>query len=103
MQCQSRALLRNGEPDVPKSTLPKGMHRVRRKVVSRVRYHFYAWRGGPKFWEGTVSNPNGPEFFHASTECEKLVSACEYPTSQLVDDSLRRVITQSITLKSRHS
>ena len=42
---------------MPRSNLPKGVHRVRRKVVSSVRYHFYVWRGGPKFWEGTEPNP----------------------------------------------
>ena len=26
---------------------------------------FNAWRGGPKFWEGTDPNPKEPEFFHA--------------------------------------
>jgi len=88
MRCQSQALLRNGEPDVPKSNLPKGVHRVRRKVVSGMRYHFYAWRGGPKFWEGTLPNPKEPEFFHAFTECGKPAKPSEYLTSQLVDDFL---------------
>lgn len=73
---------------MPKSNLPKGVHRVRRKVVSGVRYHFYAWRGGPKFWEGTVASPNEPEFFHAFAECGKPTKPSEYLTSQLVDDFL---------------
>ena len=73
---------------MPKSSLPKGVHRVRRKIVSGVRYHFYAWRGGPKFWEGTVASPNEPEFFHAFAECGKPTKPSEFLTSQLVDDFL---------------
>lgn len=88
MQCQSQTLLHNAGLAVPKSNLPKGVHRVRRKVVSGVRYHFYAWRGGPKFWEGTIPNPKEPEFSHAFTECGKPAKPSEYLTSQLVDDFL---------------
>ena len=73
---------------MPKSNLPKGVHRVRRKVVNGVRYHFYAWRGGPKFWEGTAPSPKEPEFFHAFSECGKPSIAGAYLTTQLVDDFL---------------
>jgi len=73
---------------VPRGNLPKGVHRVRRKVVSGVRYHFYAWRGGPKFWEGTNPNPKAPEFFHAFSQCGTPVSPAEYLTTHLVDDFL---------------
>jgi len=73
---------------MPRSNLPKGVHRVRRKVVSGVRYHFYAWRGGPKFWEGTEPNPKEPEFFHAFSQCGMPISPAEYLTTHLVDDFL---------------
>jgi len=73
---------------MPRNNLPKGVHRVRRKVVSGVRYHFYAWRGGPKFWEGIEPNPKAPEFFHAFSQCGMPISPAEYLTTQLVDDFL---------------
>lgn len=47
MPFPAQVLLHNGEPALPRSNFPKGVHRVRRKVATGVRYHFYAWRGGP--------------------------------------------------------
>jgi hypothetical protein len=88
MPLRNRALLHSGARAVPRGNLPKGVHRVRRKVVSGVRYHFYAWRGGPKFWEGTNRNPKAPEFFHAFSQCGTPVSPAEYLTTHLVDDFL---------------
>ncbi|NVK57158.1 MAG: tyrosine-type recombinase/integrase [Alteromonadaceae bacterium] len=71
-----------------KSRLPKGVHRVRRKLVSGVKFHFYAWRGGPKFWEDCISHPTCPEFFHAFAEVTQPTSAGLYMTEALVDDFL---------------
>jgi len=68
--------------------LPKGVHRVRRKLVSGVRYHFYAWRGGPKFWEADHPNPREPEFFQAFSACTKPADTGVYLTSGLVDHFL---------------
>lgn len=45
--------------------LPKGVHRVRRRVKRGVKYHFYARRGGPKFWEDVIPHPVSPEFYQA--------------------------------------
>ncbi len=49
--------------------LPKGVHRVRRKVVSGVRYHFYAWRAAPNFGKGRIPTLKSPNFsmrFHSA-------------------------------------
>lgn len=46
----------------------KGIHAVRRKLASgKYRYHYYAWRGGPKFWtsEQPVSEPAPNDFTEA--------------------------------------
>ena len=45
--------------------LPKGVHRVRRKVKGGYRWHFYAWRGGPKFWTDDKRHPTENEFYQA--------------------------------------
>ena len=69
-------------------TLPKGVHRVRRKLVSGVRWHFYAWRGGPKFWEGDERHPRDPEFFQAYADVVERPKPKDYMTYQMVDDFL---------------
>lgn len=49
--------------------LPKGVHRVRRKLVSGgVRWHFYTQRGGTKFWVDEVKEPRDPDFARAYAE-----------------------------------
>lgn len=49
--------------------LPKGVHRVRRKLVGgAVRWHFYTRRGGTKFWVDGVKEPRDPDFFRAYAE-----------------------------------
>ena len=73
---------------MPKSKLPKGVHRVRRKLVVGVKYHFYAWRKGPKFWEDVIPYPNDPAFFHAFTEVTKPIEADFVKLDQLVHDFL---------------
>lgn len=73
---------------LPRSSLPKGVHRVRRQTKGGVRYHFYAWRGGPKFWVGTVAEPREPEFAIAFAECVKMRGPASYMTAEMVDDFL---------------
>jgi len=53
-----------------------------------VRYHFYAWRGGPKFWEDDTPNPRDPEFFQAFAASTKQPDAGVYLATRLVDDFL---------------
>lgn len=74
---------------MPRHKLPKGVHRVRRKLSSgRSRFHFYAWRGGPKFWTDDHIIPTDPEFFHAYAEATTRPKPADYTTPQLVDDFL---------------
>lgn len=68
--------------------LPKGVHRVRRKLVSGVRWHFYAWRGGPKFWVDDKRQPTDPEFFRSFAEATARPKPADYMTPQMVDDFL---------------
>ena len=50
-------------------TLPGGVHRVGRRLASeKVRWHFYAWRGGPKFWTDDVREPRNTDFVVALAE-----------------------------------
>lgn len=65
-----------------KRSLPKGVHRVRRKLKCGAKYHFYAWRGGPKFWEDVIPYPVEPEFFQAFSAC----TAPQKSSANLVDD-----------------
>ncbi|MBU2889111.1 tyrosine-type recombinase/integrase [Celeribacter halophilus] len=71
-----------------KYKLPKGVHRVRRKLVSGVKYHFYAWRGGPKFWEDSLAFPNCAEFYQAYSEVTQPTRGGSYLVENLVDDFL---------------
>ncbi len=71
----------------PKS-FPDKVHAVRRKLTSGVRFHFYAWRGGPKFWEDTAHYPTAPEFFRAYAEAIALPKRAADMTPDLVDDFL---------------
>ena len=68
--------------------LPKGVHRVPRKTRAGVRFHFYAWRGGPKFWVGNTRHPTEREFFAALAEALKTPKPADYMTYQMVDDFL---------------
>ncbi len=73
---------------MPQSDLPKGVHRVRRKVTGGVRFHFYAWRGGPKFWTDDQRKPTDPAFYHAFAEATARPKPADYMTPQMVDDFL---------------
>lgn len=68
--------------------LPKGIHRVKRATRSGARFHFYAWRGGPKFWTSGNRHPTEPEFFAALAEAVARPKPDAYMTPQLVDDFL---------------
>lgn len=68
--------------------LPRGVHAVRRVKTVGVLFHFYAWRGGPKFWTDTCHYPNAPEFHAAYAEAIKLPKPASYMTSAMVDDFL---------------
>ncbi|MCA0846068.1 MULTISPECIES: tyrosine-type recombinase/integrase [Rhodobacterales] len=70
------------------SDLPKGVHRVRRKVSAGYKYHFYAWRGGPKFWEDMARTPRVPDFFHAFAASTSKPERHAYLVAQLVDEFL---------------
>ena len=71
----------------PKS-FPDKVHAVRRKVKDGVRFHFYAWRGGPKFWEDTLHYPTAPEFFQAFADVTARPKPAVYMTPNMVDDFL---------------
>lgn len=74
---------------MPQSDLPKGVHRVRRKLANgKSRFHFYAWRGGPKFWESDHRKPNDPNFYQAFAEAAERPKPADYMTPQMVDDFL---------------
>lgn len=68
--------------------LPKGVHRVRRSVKSGAHFHFYAWRGGPKFWVDTLKYPTDPRFFLSFAEVCKRPEPTEELIGQLISDFL---------------
>lgn len=69
--------------------LPKGVHRVRRKLVGgKSRWHFYAWRGGPKFWIDDCREPRDPDFAVAFAEIMVRPKPAKLMTPDLVDDFL---------------
>ncbi|MGY9045987.1 integrase [Puniceibacterium antarcticum] len=69
--------------------LPKGVHRVRRKLTSgKSRFHFYAWRGGPKFWEDEQRKPSDSAFYRAFAEATARPKPADYMVPQMVDDLL---------------
>ena len=71
----------------PKS-FPDRVHAVRRKLTSGVRFHFYAWRGGPKFWEDSIHYPTSPDFFRAYADAVALPKRSTDMMPALVDDFL---------------
>lgn len=75
----------------PNKMLPKGVHRVRRKLASgKSRYHFYAWRGrdAPKFWVDDHQNPTDPDFYLAVADCVKRPAPALPMTPALVNEFL---------------
>lgn len=68
---------------------PRNVQPVRRRLVNGTsHYHFYAWRGGPKFWIDTVQFPTCPDFFVAYAECIDRPAPSELMTPKLVDEFL---------------
>ena len=67
---------------------PKGVHAVRRVKAGGAVYHFYAWRGGPKFWTDSNHYPNEPAFHSAYAEALKLPKPSTYMTPAMVEDFL---------------
>lgn len=71
------------------SSLPKGVHRVKRPLASgKVRWHFYAWRGGPAFWVDDIPNPASPDFYLEYAKSVERPKPDRYMIPQLVDDFL---------------
>lgn len=68
--------------------LAKGVHRVKRKSKSGIKFHFYAWRGGPNFWTDTIRHPTSPEFFEELAQAVARPKPDRYMTYQMVDDFL---------------
>jgi len=68
--------------------LPDNVHRVRAKLKGGVRFYFYAWRGGPRFWTGPERHPTAPAFFAALAAAVATPKPAEYTTAQMVDDFL---------------
>ena len=67
--------------------LPKGVHRVRRRLADgNSHWHFYVWRGGPRFWTGKERHPTDPEFFIAFANMAERPRPSEYMTPKMVDD-----------------
>lgn len=74
---------------MPRFDLPMKVHRVRRKLANgKSRFHFYAWRGGPKFWEDDHIKPTGQDFYVAYAETVARPKPAEYTVAQMVDDFL---------------
>lgn len=69
--------------------LPKGVHRVRRKLKEGDRWYFYKWRGGPRFWSDSTRNPTNPAFLRAYSETSvRQERLSGYMTPNLVADFL---------------
>lgn len=66
--------------------LPRGVHRVRRRLAQGTsHYHFYAWRGGPKFWVDDIREPSDPDFHVAFAEAFERSKPEALMTPALVD------------------
>ncbi len=68
-----------------KPDLPKHVHRVRRETNGGTRFHFYAWRGGPKFWTDDHKHPTNPAFYTAFAHAVTLPKPAAYLTPAMVD------------------
>lgn len=73
---------------MPRLSYPKGIHCVRRATKTGAKFHFYAWRGGPKFWDDCIRYPSDPAFFVAFAKATERPKPASYMTPQLVDDFL---------------
>lgn len=92
-----RALLKHGNRNMG---IPKGIHRVKRKLVSgKVRWHFYAWRGGPKFWEDSHRFPTDPEFY----VCYSKVAKRPNPNILLVPNLVDKFLSSAAMPRAERS
>lgn len=68
---------------------PNGVHRVAKRLADGTRrYYFYAWRGGPRFWQDSSSLPGCSEFFTAYAAAVSTPKPEIYSTPKMVDDFL---------------
>lgn len=65
--------------------LPKHVHAVKRATKAGTRWHFYAWRGGPKFWTDDKHYPTDPAFFVAFAEAVERPKPAHLMTPDMVD------------------
>lgn len=66
--------------------MPSKVHRVSRKLANgSTRWHFYAWRGGPKFWEDSTREPRAADFLIAYAEAVKTPKPGKRTVPALVD------------------
>ncbi|MEY8143207.1 tyrosine-type recombinase/integrase [Falsihalocynthiibacter sp. CO-5D18] len=74
---------------MPQPDLPKRVHRVRRKLANgKSRFHFYAWRGGPKFWQDSLRKPTDSEFYRELASATAQPKPLDYMVHQMVDEFL---------------
>lgn len=68
----------------------KGVHRVRRKLVSGLyRERHYAWRGGPCFWSSDLNfSKHSPEYISAFSACSTRSAEPRLLTKSVVDQFL---------------
>lgn len=84
-----------------KCPLPKGVHRVRRKLANGAsKFHFYAWRGGPKFWESSSYCPCQETGFNEAlaTEIAAPKKALALKYSETVDWLIDQYLTSAVYL-----
>lgn len=67
---------------------PPHVHRVEAKRAGSPIFHFYAWRGGPKFWEDRNKYPADPAFYVELGKVLDLPRPSIYSTEGMVDDFL---------------
>lgn len=81
-------------------TIPKGVHRVRRRLAKGgSRHHFYAWRGGPKFWVDDIRDPTDPDFHIAFAEA----FARPKPRTRMTPDLVNLFLSSAARARSPRS
>lgn len=78
---------------MPQSDLPKGVHCVRRVVKDGLRWHFYAWRGGPSFWVDDRRKPTDPDFYIAFAAAVERPKVSIMMVPAMVDEFLSSIFT----------
>lgn len=67
---------------------PPLVHAVKAKRAGAPIWHFYAWRGGPKFWEDRNQFPTDPAFYVELGKVLDLPRPSIYLAPAMVDDFL---------------